>query len=758
MSVLSTNALTKSFQQTALALSVSKDTIGSNLAYLKLKLLAFSRAIFILFIPLIFIGCGPYTVKFLDDNDEVIATLSTNENITTIHVPTAPNKAGYTFTGWKEVGGSVIIAANAFYYIPRKDVTFKAQYALSVPADYTAIFLDDSNNEIATLKAPQSSPITTPAAPAKAYYTFIGWQDVDKSKTIAASVSYALTKNVVFKARYTLNSGYYKVAFYDADLELLSSDIITAGSAVNLNAKSSSLHMANWYRASQSSPTSGTFTPQSSINFYAAPDIIEITDQAGLNNIRNTLTGKYILTNDIALDSNGVGFDADGWQPIGANPPYPYENPPTPFIGILNGDGYVISNLWIDRPSTYNVGLFGYAQSSTIKNLGVLIGSGGISGYNSVGGIVGEIGNESTIAGSYTTGNVVGVFDVGGIAGYIYGSLTDSYSTGDISGDSSIGGIAGDIHGTTVTNSYSIGRVSGDYSAGGIAGEVWTDSQIINCYSTGTIIASRYAGGIAGFTEKLDSYYSVNRNLSITKSYSTGSIIGRYGVGGIVGSFSGDSVTNSYSTGNIDGDEAVGGIAGYGGKINNSYSTGNISGGTSVGGISGYNGIITNSYSTGSISANQYVGGIVGTISVSSVTNSYATGSVKGDNHVGGIVGYIKPDIPYPVGLPNYDSTITNNAAINQAVIGSSKVNPILGYVAVDLGKIKNNFARSAMEGSFTGSLHVANSGIGKADSEFKSQSTYSNGLGWKFGNNDANPWRISASKNGGYPYLYWQE
>jgi hypothetical protein len=43
-------------------------------------------------------------------------------------------------------------------------------------------------------------------------------------------------------------------------------------------------------------------------------------------------------------------------------------------------------------------------------------------------------------------------------------------------------------------------------------------------------------------------------------------------------------------------------------------------------------------------------------------------------------------------------------------------------------------------------------------------QSTYSNtvngdglgGLGWKFGGNDANPWKMPAGGSG-YPILYWQ-
>jgi hypothetical protein len=49
------------------------------------------------------------------------------------------------------------------------------------------------------------------------------------------------------------------------------------------------------------------------------------------------------------------------------------------------------------------------------------------------------------------------------------------------------------------------------------------------------------------------------------------------------------------------------------------------------------------------------------------------------------------------------------------------------------------------------------NGGTDKTDAELKTQSTYT-GLGWLFGNNDSSPWKIDANKNGGLPYLYYQD
>jgi hypothetical protein len=54
--------------------------------------------------------------------------------------------------------------------------------------------------------------------------------------------------------------------------------------------------------------------------------------------------------------------------------------------------------------------------------------------------------------------------------------------------------------------------------------------------------------------------------------------------------------------------------------------------------------------------------------------------------------------------------------------------------------------------------------GISKSIEQFTAtQETYSNsttngGLGWSFGDDDGNPWKIDTDKNNGPPYLYWQE
>jgi hypothetical protein len=399
--------------------------------------------------------------------------------------------------------------------------------------------------------------------------------------------------------------------------------------------------------------------------------------------------------NDITLTSATLD-DSAGWHPIGDDLALAYS-----FRGIFNGNGYVIRNLWIDKTGSNYIGLFGSIKNAQIKNLGVEINNdkGGVQGRDYVGGIAGSVYN-GFITNSNSTGSVSGRLKIGGIAGYVYlvSAITDSYSTGNVSGTSEVGGIAGHVYNTSaITNSRPTGNVSGDYSVGGIAGYVSLDSTITNSYSTGNVRGVGSVGGIAGVV------YSAS---SIINSYSTGNVsaTGDH-VGGIAGQVNGESfITNSYARGNVNGNERVGGIAGYVDFSN-----------------------ITNSYSTGNINA----------------TGAYA----------GGIVGYV------------YAYIIINNAAINQEVNGLSSVNRIVGIRftgSISGGAVQNNFAFSGMSTNlyyFSDVSDPAKHGTSITSIDaFRSQSTYENDLGWKFGNDDANPWKINSDKNNGYPYLYWQK
>ncbi|MDR1285353.1 MAG: hypothetical protein LBJ88_04040 [Campylobacteraceae bacterium] len=286
----------------------------------------------------------------------------------------------------------------------------------------------------------------------------------------------------------------YAVRFYNDSLSFLHMEMLREG-IINPAAVFNGV----WYKAGDSTRTS-SHNLTGNISFYAAPFVIEVTNQEELNNIRYKLDGKYILMNDIVLsdDEPGfAGFGDSGWDPIRT------------FTGIFNGNSYVISNLWINRPIEHNVGLFGYVDAAKIKNLGVTIKTDKeVKAEKNVGGIVGYMKN-SQIANSYLDGSVVSLGggdggSVGGIAGYMEenSQITNSYSTGSVS---SAMGIAGGIAGL-------IG------SAQLYAKPALPHGQVTNSYSSSNINPIGQASAVAAGIVGMSTYTIIDKNVAINPS------------------------------------------------------------------------------------------------------------------------------------------------------------------------------------------------------------------------------------------------
>ncbi len=281
----------------------------------------------------------------------------------------------------------------------------------------------------------------------------------------------------------------------------------------------------------------------------------------------------YELMADLDFDTdrdgsthiNGVG-DADdayynsgsGWEPIGDDTPADNSER---YNAIFEGNDHTISNLYVSRDSTPDVGLFGsIGTASVVRNLGVAAVS--VTGGNWTGGLVGSSYGE--ITNSHTAGAVAGgdSFDsvasfVGGLVGFLdgTGSVSGSYSAAAVSAKGAdVGGLAGQNKGA-ISNSYATGSVSiGGYDyAGGLVGRVSTGGSVAASYATGSVSGKDAIGGLVG---------EVVAGGTITASYATGSVSGRLAVGGLVGDDEGGSITDSYATGSISGDTDVGGLVG----------------------------------------------------------------------------------------------------------------------------------------------------------------------------------------------------
>jgi hypothetical protein len=263
--------------------------------------------------------------------------------------------------------------------------------------------------------------------------------------------------------------------------------------------------------------------------------------------------------NDLNPATDGYGDVASktanqgkGWQPIGTSD--------DPFTGSFDGQGYEISDMFINRPDESLVGLFGAVDvGGVIQNVKVVNAT--VTGEWAIGGLVGE--NWGDVRNSYSGGTVSGGEDsVGGLVGGNAGDVSNSCSAANVTGHWDVGGLVGcsDSYGT-VSNSYSVGNVTGEWAVGGLVGGN-LGGIVAKSYSTGGVTGDDYVGGLVGDNQG-----------TVSNSYSIGSVTGEWYVGGLVGD--NDSlgiVTNSYASGSVTGYSFVGGLAGSNwGAVSNSF-------------------------------------------------------------------------------------------------------------------------------------------------------------------------------------------
>ncbi|MBR5782831.1 MAG: S-layer homology domain-containing protein [Clostridia bacterium] len=209
--------------------------------------------------------------------------------------------------------------------------------------------------------------------------------------------------------------------------------------------------------------------------FAVADTVIEISDAADLDNIRNNLSGNYILTADITLteDFFPIGLKLNnqgtGYQAVA-------------FTGTLDGNGHTISGLSVtvdentDKPFFY-IGLFA-DNDGTIKNL-IIDNATFTANVNTTVSAVNVGFFAATCAGtvqncavtrSAAQISVDTVIYAGGIAGYHTGRIIDCYFDGTLSATAlngnviNVGGIAGRSYSTEslLQTSLSVGTVTGD--------------------------------------------------------------------------------------------------------------------------------------------------------------------------------------------------------------------------------------------------------------------------------------------------------
>jgi hypothetical protein len=206
----------------------------------------------------------------------------------------------------------------------------------------------------------------------------------------------------------------------------------------------------------------------------------------------------YRLTQNIDLSGHNSGV----WIPI--------DN----FRGILDGNGFIISNLHTRQADGVRyAGLFGRITSGnvTIRNLKVEIDSKGLTAYGVSGNNIRDYYAGGLIA--LCEGGTINIENVAISGGRIYAYKSSTGLSGNA--DAFAGGFIGRILSNsrvTIRNSYAVGSIetyatqggtgSADSHAGGLVGNAASNTLTIeNCYAANTVTADgrgRSAGGLIG--------------------------------------------------------------------------------------------------------------------------------------------------------------------------------------------------------------------------------------------------------------------
>ncbi len=179
-------------------------------------------------------------------------------------------------------------------------------------------------------------------------------------------------------------------------------------------------------------------------------------DQLQLINI--TRNNQFSLTNNIDASATVTLNDGLGFEPLHDD------------VIALNGNGYYIDSLYINRPDEDYVGLFSRIAccSEAVFDLGLI--NANVIGNDNVGILAGD--NLGHINRIYASGSVKGNENVGGIIGISQDHNYNTYANVNVTGVRNVGGITGYAMSSDFGFHVSIGPVTGNENVGGVIGYV----------------------------------------------------------------------------------------------------------------------------------------------------------------------------------------------------------------------------------------------------------------------------------------------
>ncbi len=363
----------------------------------------------------------------------------------------------------------------------------------------------------------------------------------------------------------------------------------------------------------------------------------------------------FIQTSDIDASDTQNWNNGAGFIPIGLEDYWQLH---------YDGQGFEIQNLFINRPSTDNIGMFSYTYGS-VEDLNLI--NANIIGHNSVGIIAGRAGS---ISNCHVSGSVVGDNFVGGLAASASSMVNCSSSAYVTSANDAFGGLASSI--SNITNSYYdmdqvlINGIN-QLTVGGIPNYIYSDW-----------IANNYQLNISDYLTDLNDEFIICDFNDFEKLLAFGmqdsisfkllsdidlSEHPNFYIPYFKANFNGSNQTISNLT--IDGGASPKGLFGQirGATIEDLIldNVSIVSEGR-VGSIAGesYYSVINRCSASGSVEGNSYVAGLVGLFRDGSIiTGSYSTVNVTGTHNLSGLCNNLNN---------HYSSSIINSFYNYEAV------------------------------------------------------------------------------------------
>lgn len=191
------------------------------------------------------------------------------------------------------------------------------------------------------------------------------------------------------------------------------------------------------------------------------------------------------------------------------------------FKGIFDGGNYSISGMTINKPKSNALGLFGTIDDGAIIR-NVILTSGSVTGDVNVGGIVGEIQNGNPACQIINCHVLPGVTisgsrEVGGIAGYQYGTISGCSSGASANAGDSCGGLIGSLNkeSTSLANCFYYGPDK-VYAIVGVKFQI--SANVSHCFYAANAVQG--VNNLADSKDKAARVYSVTAGEGVTISRS----------------------------------------------------------------------------------------------------------------------------------------------------------------------------------------------------------------------------------------------